>query len=429
MFSKKIINRFFWKNILVSYGMQICMTSLGFLWVSFITHTAGITTLGYIALLNAMGSTLANVVSFRTNESVIYFYNQGTCKNNNAICLFSLLGGVILDLLMGLILLSLIWHFSPVLADLFLKDKTKEKEISQFAFYIIFTFLRGTGLGLLTARKSFHLTYILPVAESIIKISILAIYYVIYSKIELTNIINAMVISSLIITIIIYPLPFYNIYLILKSHKLKRIHKHLIKEYFKFTLNTFLATLLKSGSGQLDTILLGYLLTPTSVGLFSLFKQFSAPLFHISTPWGNQVYPYFIEAKANKSLSLITESIRIGTQKILLLDILAIPFLTIAFFTYASIMNINLPFVDKVSFIIVLTATIFSQLAWWSRSFFLTFNPTLSLYIISASTIITVITYLTLGNYFLFTGICMASLITNIIIYTLNIYLKKQILK
>lgn len=127
MINDKIIDKSFIKNILTNYGTQICLTGLGFIWVSLITYNAGIAVLGYVSLLNAMGATFTNFVSFRTNESVISFYRQGITQHKYCLCSLALLGGIILDGAMACILFFLISLCTPVISTFFSKGHFKNK--------------------------------------------------------------------------------------------------------------------------------------------------------------------------------------------------------------------------------------------------------------------------------------------------------------
>lgn len=427
MINDKLIDKSFIKNLLTNYGTQICLTGLGFVWISLITYNAGIAILGYVSLLNAMGATFTNFVSFRTNESVISFYRQGITQHKYCLCSLALLGGIILDGAMACILFFLISLCTPAISTLFLKDISKINEIYIFSLFLVSNFLRGTSIGLLNAEEKFTIAYFIPVIENIGKICILLIFILINKNISLENIVTSMFISSSAVTSIVYFYPIKRI-ITLRSH-LKTIKSSQIKSYFLFSFSTFISTTLKSGGQQLDILILGYLLPATSVGIFSLFKQFLGVLLQISAPFGGQLYPRIVQARSQKNHTAVTEAISLCSRKIILADLFAIPSLFIIFYIYCIFNNIYIDYYTIVCFYILALSYVLSQMQWWSRSFFLTYAPQYSIYLNLIPLIITTPIYFILGKNFQLLGICLSSLICSFVMLTTIIHCRKRILK
>lgn len=324
----------------------------------------------------AFGSTVTNFLSFRTNEALVRFYTRGKVKNNQELQYFSIVAGLILDVVTGVIMLITIQFSAEAIATHLLKSKEDIDAVYMFSYIASAYFLRGTGSGLLTAKEYFVAANVLSVLEQALKVS-LVLWGV--GRAEDLNL------QMLMVLIFASSIPITLLYLIIAYKHLFQIppgrwvHTKWIRFYWYFSVSTFVSSTLKSGHKNIDSVILGYFSSPSIVGIYNLFKQFISPIEMLAAPYALQIYPKFVHALSAKKIDPIAESIRQGSNSLLrngcLVMLVTIP----SAYIYFSWVDIRLIGKDYVSFFILLAASFIIQRLWWSRAFSLASKPGLSI--------------------------------------------------
>ena len=301
-----LIDKKFISNARVNYVAQLLGMGLGFISVTLLVKFGGLELYGMMAVMLALGATVTNLISFRTNEALVRFYKRGASKSNHELQYFSVSAGLCLDIVTGLALLTIIQIFAEAIGLYLLKSTTQQDAISLFSLMASANFLRGTGYGLLTAQEQFNAISVLGVLEQGIKVVCIGLGIWSLEDLQLHNIMLLIFISSI-------PFTFYYIFIAVKqlfTRPLRRwTRKKWVRLYWSFSLNTFISSTLKSGYKNMDAVILGYFSSPAMVGLYNLFKQFISPLNMLSAPYSSQIYPKFVDALSKKSLNLDRKSV------------------------------------------------------------------------------------------------------------------------
>lgn len=371
-----LIDAGFKRNVLFSYGAQAAVAGFGFISVTIVTRYAGIDMYGKLAIISALASTLTNLMTFRTNEAVIRFYKRGRIQGDLGQCRLSLVAGLTLDALTGGVLLILIQYFSSSVSDILLKQPGLESGITLFSYTILSTFLRSTALGLLAAEERFRLINIINVTEMALKALLLSLAVYTGTKLGFEEIIWASLAPSLLVTGTAYTYPIIKLSTDLRK---ERSAGKYTMEYLRFSLSTFFSSSLKAGNQNIDSIILGYLTNPSSVGVYHIFKQFLSPLSMLTGPFTSQIYPRFVKAVAAKQHEIVLSSIKHGNRILTTGFFLVLLVLTPGLVVYDKWNNLQLIDAQYIAFYLMATSAFISQMQWWSRPFSLATNPNTSL--------------------------------------------------
>ena len=375
-FSRSMIDARFKGNVLFSYGTQIVGLGLGFVSVTLMTRFAGIHTYGMVAALTALAAVLTNLLTFRTNEAVVNFYKRGQVEKAPGLCRLALIGGLILDMAMGWLLFFMVQCFAPSIATSFLKDSNASSAVSLYSAVIFATFLRGTGYGLLVAEEQFRYINGLSILEQAVRVALLAAIVLSGATLSLDNIVLTMLFPAVAITAAMYVHPVKRLLGELRHISLERQR---VGEYARFSLSTFASSTLKAGTNNVDTLILGYLTNPTSVGIYQLFRQFLGPIAMMAGPFSTQIYPRFAHAVAERRSRDIRTTIKHANgllTKGVLAALLVITPLLIGFLKWNGI---RLAAEDFIACALMAISAYVLQQLWWTRAFAISHNPNISL--------------------------------------------------
>lgn len=373
---RSLIDRRFKSNLLFNYVTQGIGIAAGFVTVTLITRNAGLNTYGLVSMMAAIGGVLTNLISFRTNEAVISFYKRGEVERDPGNRRLALAAGMLLDLAVGLFLFLLVGRLSPYIAADLLKDPSTAPGVSIYAVTMLSTFLRGTPIGLLIALERFRLVNLLNLAEQFLKMVVIALLAGFGYPLTFRTIIAAFLAPAALITLGVYWLPLAKLAGELRSAVIPR---QKIGDYARFSMSTFISSALKAGNQNVDTLVLGYFTNPASVGAYTLFRQFLAPVSMVTSPFAAQSYPQFSEAVAQRRVGLISSTVshanRLLLGAFLGLALAIVPSLVV----YGNWNGLDFRGEHYLTFALMMLNALILQQLWWCRPFSVAVDPNLSL--------------------------------------------------
>ena len=409
-----LIDSIFKHNVIFSYGTQVLGLAAGFVFVTIITRYSGIDIYGMIAMMMAVSGTITQLLTFRTNESVVNFYKIGEEEENLGLCRMALLYGLVLDIVVGLVILIAIHVISYDIAEKLLKYPGAASGVGIFAIFMFVNFLRGTPIGLLMAEERFRLINILNLLERLLKILLLAFVVWINIPLSFDNIMWILLISATIITVILYSFPLVKLFGPLRKAVTQ---SGFFGRYLRFSTSTFISSSLKAGSRHLDSIILGYLTNPSIVGIYNLFRQFLSPIPLLAEPFRLQIYPRFVQAVSRKNPDGITVTIS-HTNRILIAGNVGILILVTSLMVgYSYWLDLNLGLQHYVLYALMALSALIIQRLWWSRPFSIAINPAMSVHAGLLTTLILPVMVFLLVSTMGFVGVGYGVLITYLIMY------------
>jgi O-antigen/teichoic acid export membrane protein len=412
--SDNLIDARFRCNVFFSYGTQLARLGLGFISVTLITRYGGIDVYGMVALLTALTGMLTNLMTFRTNEAVIYFYKRGEVENQPGFCRMALMLGLLLDLAMGVAAFFLIKAMAQEIASGLLKHPEVDATVAVFAGTMLSTFLRGTALGLLVAERRFKTINSLALGEQALKALLIAVIVVLDLGMTLEHVVLATLAAAASATCVVYFLPISKLFGDLRSAVVPREG---LRKFLGFSANTFFSSSLKFGNQNIDAIILGYVTTPALVGVYSLFRQFINPINMMAVPFTLQVYPQFVSAIVKKRPDLIRATITHANRLLsgggLGLFLVVVPVLIY----YGRWNKLHFSLDQYLAFGVMFLSVFVIQQMWWTRPFANSVNPTLSVKAgLLASAILPVATFVLTARFGL-VGTACGVLLTNVALY------------
>lgn len=172
-------------SVITGYVLQAATVAMGFIFMTIVTRSAGINVYGQIVLLAALGTVFNNLVTFRTNEAVTKYYKSGKTTGDLGLCRLALTIGLAFDLIVMAVTALLAQVYAPTIATLLLKQAVLAHEVLIYAFVTISTMSRGAAIGVLTAEERFKLINILTLAEQVIKVMLLTLFFFEVKTLEL----------------------------------------------------------------------------------------------------------------------------------------------------------------------------------------------------------------------------------------------------
>ncbi|NJA05728.1 oligosaccharide flippase family protein [Methylococcaceae bacterium WWC4] len=419
-----MIDKKFKLDTLVSYATQAGVITCGFAFTTLVTQYAGIGVFGMLGLLTAFSSVLTNLMTFRTNEAVVVFYKRGKNTDDWGLCKFALAAGIALDIAVGSALLCLVYYSADTIAEYLLKDHHHADAVRLFAFALFFQFFRGAPTGYLIARERFVVFNLLGLSEHLLKLSLLGAVIWRGETVTFEHIVNALMSAAMATSLAIYSHLCWTLFMRYRRVSTK-LNFSLIREYLGFSMNTFLSTALKAGNQNIDTLVLGWVAENRLVGIYTLFRQFLAPLAFLSNPFATLAYPKFVQAVVESRHADIRNSIRQVNRKLTKVYLLAIPLSSLALFGYASWLKLPMNSSQYLPFAMMCMQYYVTGILWWTRSFANAVDPNISLKGNFYATILAIILVYPASTRFDITGTAGAMLA---IILVLNVYWSKKLL-
>jgi hypothetical protein len=403
----RIIDDKFRSDARLNYLTQVVNVSAGFMFVTLAIRCSGIDTYGMFVTLLSAGGSFSNLISFKTNESVVRFYRRGIIKENPEIQYFSIVAGLVLDLVAALLLAGIVLLSAKLVAYNLLKLPSAISDIHLYALAVGSLFLRGTGFGLLTAQEKFVAVSILGALEQVVKVLLVGAFLGWKRTLDLSLLVLVWSIASV-------PFTLYYIAVSVRSlsHTTGRrwFRPKWVRIYFKFAASTFFSSAIKSGHKNLDTLLLGYFSNPASVGLYTLFRQFSSPIEMLSAPYAAQIFPKFVDAASRRLAEPISIAISEGSKTLLKHGCLAMISLLPCILLYLKWHDLKVGLRECIALALTVLSSFLLQGLWWSRALSLATQPSLSVQA-NAIAAVCVLVFLP-ASIFVFGGLVGAALAT-----------------
>ena len=385
--TKNLIGSNFRRNVVYGYCSQGLKIVFGFAWVTIITKTAGIEVYGMIALLVSFSGVITNLLTFRTNEAVVKFYKRGELEHAPGLCRLAISAGIVIDLGVACLAWLLIQLLATKIAATFLKAPELANEVAMYSWVIFAVFLRGTGIGLLSATEKFRTIYTLAAIEQMLKVGLVLVILQYEFALSIGVIVIIILCPTVLVTLIFLLQPLRELFGDLKGEP---ISEKEIRSYIQFSLSTFVSSALKAGNRNIDTLILGFLTSPASVGIYSLFKQFLSPLGLMVGPFYEQIYPRFVHAMSDNDSASMRHTI--STTNLMLFKwtfVLLFAVILVAA-SYWSYMGLVFSKEYMITFFLMAASSLILQRLWWSRAFALAHDPNTSIVANIFSTILTV---------------------------------------
>lgn len=373
---QNLLNTKFKKDISFGYITQAVVILVGFINVYLITKYSGIEVFGQFSILVASVGMLSLLATARTGEAVVKFYKREKIENNLQNAKTFVYYGIFVDIVTAFVFFILVYYLSTVLGIFFLKDESFSQIIILFSIINILFFLRGSMLGYFQANEMFYLFNSLKIMEQILlSLVLLTIFQSIGNT--LSDIVYSYIFVNLIIFFIV--LLFFSIRFSkeMKGVSLK-FKKDTFNEYIKFNFITFLSSSLKAGNQNIDSLILAYFTTPTTVGVYTIIKKVFNPIRIIAIPFQNITYPKLTKMYHKNELERFDRMIKRVT---LLLFLIGIAYcVTILLFSNVIIEIFSIDFQNIYSVIyLMMIFSIFLPLFWWHRNFSNIVDPKISL--------------------------------------------------
>lgn len=410
-----LVDRRFKRNVLVNYGATAISVAAGFAHVTLVTRFGGVDVYGSFGILVAFSAMLTNLMTVRTNDAVVVFYKRGSATGDPRLCKMALLVGLCLDILIGGLLFGAFALCAPWIAQAVLKRPDLASDVALYGWILLATFLRGTPIGYLTAREHFPLIYAMNAGEPVVRIALIGLVVLSGAAVTLRDVITAVLLPTAAFSLIAYILV-----LVPLLGRLRPVPAAwgALRDYAKFSLSTFLSSTIRAAGG-IDTVVLGYVTNPATVGLVNILRQFLAPFPFLAAPINGQAYPRFVQAVSEHKRAEITATIAQVNQKLRLVALPLIAVLAPGLVGYTLWVGVPLAATDYLAFgLMALTAVVTSTM-WWCRPLSHATNPNISLRADILSTLTLVVTVYPLALFFGVLGValCQATVLASIYFY------------
>ena len=327
-------------------------------------------------MLLALGSTLSNLLSSRTNEAVTTFVKQAEVGNDPERARVALATGFCFDLGIAALTLAAFLLFTGAIGDHLLKLPGSGPAIVVFALSICSSTIRGTAQGLLIARGRFALLSGLTCAEQGLKVALVALPWLRGDGLTLFDAANALLISSGTVTA-------FALVLLLADARRRPSGSGdpggLRWEFVKYSFSTFISTTLKAGHKNLDTLAVGSCTDPTTAGVYATIRQSLAPLAFLAAPFSTVSAPQFVaQAAAGRAAATNADIARINARMSLVMTLLG-GASAAGLAVYAHLQGLTLGLIGWSCFLLLATSSWLANALWWTRPFSLAYDPNLSI--------------------------------------------------
>ncbi len=405
----------FKSDSIVSYVGQIGTAGFAFLYTIIVTRYFGVSIFGALTILTALTRILSNLITIRTNEAVVNFYARGEADGNLSFSKFALFAGTCVDICFGLGLFLLVFFNSELVATRLLKDFSSTSQVRLYAVVFVMMFIRGTPYGYLQAKERIKSISLLNFFEGLIKVGV-TVYFVFFKKrLDLHHAVLTVVIPVSLISLLFCVILLKD-YIVSLWKVPIQMDGQTIRQFFVFSLKTFLSTTLKAGNQNIDTLVLGYISQPHTVGIYGLFKQFLAPLPFMSAPLTTIIYPKFVKSIHLKQTEQVRQAIVVVNRKLAQLYGVALAGIIPALFIYGWWIQLQWQLNNIMTFIFLVPVSFINGTLWWVRPFSNALDPVLSVKSNLCATLIILIFIYPLTYFWGIAGTALCVLVVEIVI-------------
>lgn len=422
---RQFINSKFKKDISFSYISQAIVLLFGFVQLFLINKYYGIEMFGQLMIVISIVGLVLNFVTVRNGEAVVKFLRIHEYKENLNNAKFILFCGIFLDIITGIILLTLLYFSSGFMANTFMKSEQYDTVIVIYSFISFLLLIRSSFVGFIQAKEMIVHIYIINIIDAIIKVFGIYVCIFFLNQTSLIGIIYIFLAATIITTLYLFVIFYITYDKVYRDIKVI-FDTAVFKEYLVFSWKTFLSSSLKAGSQNIDNLILAYFLSPMIVGLYQTMKKIVSPILMISSPFSTAVYPklvYYFEDNRREQFIGIIKKVSIY------IFLFVIGYGIITSIILENIFNLmNLEFFPKYYqyYFLILCLNMFIALLWWGRIFSNTVNPNYSLYMNLFAFLYQICIIIVVTLLFGFYGFIIGMLLLYGIIYTYYFYKLKR---
>ncbi len=393
---------------------ELAQALMTFIFSILVTRFMGIEIYGKLIILYTISNFFSDIIGVRSNEVIVYYWNRNSTQNNMFLTL-----SILTDIMIGISMFCVIYFFADYTSSFLGTANVSKDNIKLISVYTLLLYMRGSFWGVLQAERKFRALAFLKSAEIAIRI-VLAIVIILYSRVSIENLIYITIFSAFLTYIFSL---FSSCFLIkykpdfgfLKSPEISL-------EYFYFTGQNFLSTVIKAGNKQIDSLIVAKYLGQGSIAIYDLVKKFCLPINLITNTTTINSFPVFVDYRHKRKKDIYLY-IRDLDRKLIVICSLGLVVIALSLPFIELIYNIEISFL---LFVFLLFATLVNQFLWWTRSFSIVFNQKLSIYINLYSSISSLTILVVLTSNFGFVGlICGLIFIRLSTLFIYNFYLNK----
>ena len=274
----------------VTYVAHGAPLGAGLVLMYLINTYSGVDTYGRLAILVASTSLVGNLLGARTGAAVVKFYVResisGEIGRAKTIVFLSLL----VDLALGGAALGVVAATSGLIAKRLLQEPALAGLVVLHSFVILARHSRRSMLGYLEAHRLFRLVNICHTLEALLRVGLVAGYFIVLQDSRLYGVVVSYVIASILATLLVV------IAFVVHARKefggiCRSAPRQLMVEYTRYNLKWFWSSAVATGWEHAQQIILALFATPAIVGTYQIIKNFLAPLHLIGTPFNLLTFP------------------------------------------------------------------------------------------------------------------------------------------
>lgn len=408
------------KDLFYTYTSTLIVMGTSFLVMLSINNKLGVEAYGKFTFFMAITSFFSLLFSVRSGEAVINILAKEKIPESSLIPIAAMFDVIIF-------LINVFFMFIAGYVYIYISEGLGSKDLILFLFLGVSSalpILTGVPNGSILFKEKYVFLSYIRVLTPLIR-SLLIIFYFLTSF-TLENVAVSFLFSSLFGVTCFW-------FFFLKENKTTFILPRIkdCKIYFKLALTIYLSLFFKSGLTNVDTIILGSIVSNEKLGAYQTLKLILQPVNFIATPLGKIIYPKFAKNIKN-GIKNILKSIYFYSSILIMVGVFSLLMILVfkdSFFIITKVDVSENKLVVLFFFFQILSLSIGD---WWFRAFSNSVNPRYSLNAAIFSLIyIWVIVFLT-TKYFELEGFVFSMLVLFILKcsyfwYTFNLNYKRSL--
>jgi O-antigen/teichoic acid export membrane protein len=376
---KRFQSEWFSSDLTYSYIVQGLGMLLGLLQLILINKYFGVAVYGQLVIVMSSAGIFSSLFTARTSEAVTRFYVREELSNNYNNAKFVIFTGFSIDLITALVLVIAIYLASDLVANSLLKDQSLAYAVFAYSGVSFLVFMRGSLLGYLQARKKFFHFNSIALVESISRTTSLLLIIKIGSNNPLRDLVVTYVLSA---TIAFFYAAFAcrATWPLELKHTTVRFNNQLFREYWVFNLKTFASSSLKTGSANIDNMILGFFANPSAVGVYQTLKKLLSPFAFLSTPISVLMFPRLVSLYEQGEFQDLHKIVIRITLRLIYIALAGSFGVILLLNFYLSIQNVEATPPVYLATSLLLVQSLLAICSWWGRGFIILYNPMLPIY-------------------------------------------------
>lgn len=328
---------------------------------------------GWFVILLTVILLAVDLIGTRSNEATVYFLERGYGKNT------VLRVSVLLDCIVVaayIIACCLLYYF---LEQHVSPNEDYARVYWCLVWYAVASLGSGTAQGFLIFHRRLHYVSSVMLCASLIRIvgvGILAFN----DELSVRSLAMAYTWSSIPFFLLVIG----GIALVVKGARKKDLKSVPRAEFYRFSLKTYASSLLKAGNKKVDVLILGFVVSESTAGIYDLAKKFAGPVQLIAGPLSDIYLKKFMELAKAREFPELRRIVVEANKKLIFVQVLVGVAGGVGcgaiFFWGASGLFLPESFgLFPLMFVAVYFIECIKQLTWWGRPFSVSSNPTYSI--------------------------------------------------